>query len=290
MTDNPVLTDLDERGRLTLTLDSPSNRNALSPELIGGLRDGLARADRDPDVRVVVLTHTGTTFCAGADLKRKGAKAPAGGGEASTSEGTSGTGTSGTPSGGGSNTTSGGAAKAGSGGDAMVGLLRAILTCRVPVICAVDGHVRAGGMGLVAACDFVVASTSASFGLSEVRIGVVAAIVSSVVCERIGTRTAADWMLTGRTVSAEDAGAAGFVTVVSDPTATVVDDLCDQLSRGGPDALAGTKTITSAPLLRRLDAEAEAMSALSARHFASAEAAAGIRAFAAKEPPPWHPQ
>lgn len=123
-----------------LTLDSPHNRNALSSTLVGQLRAGLAAAAANPDVRAVVLGHTGGTFCAGADL---------------------------------SEATTGDPQQAAVGrAHELVALLRAIVECPVPVIAAIDGHVRAGGMGLVGACDIAIAGPRSTFALTEVRIGV----------------------------------------------------------------------------------------------------------------------
>ena len=129
-----------ENGVARLTLDSPHNRNALSTALVDQLRQGLTDAADDPGVRVVVLGHTGGTFCAGADLSEAAGRDP---------------------------------------GDLAVAraleaarLLRSILELPIPVIAAIDGHVRAGGMGLIGACDLVVAGTASTFALTEARIGV----------------------------------------------------------------------------------------------------------------------
>ena len=105
-----------------LTLDSPHNRNALSSALVAQLHEGLRRAEADPTVRAVVLGHTGNTFCAGADLTEPS--------EASTGD-----------------PADAAAARA----VELAAVLRSIVECRVPVIAALDGHVRAGGLGLVGA-------------------------------------------------------------------------------------------------------------------------------------------
>ena len=112
-------------GVTRIALDSPHNRNALSDQLVGELRDALAAAESDPSVRAVVLTHTGGTFCAGADLTEA----------------------SGRPVG----------DPARERADQLIDLLHAIMALGKPVVGRIDGHVRAGGMGLVAACDIVVA-------------------------------------------------------------------------------------------------------------------------------------
>lgn len=259
----------DADGVLRIVLDSPSNRNALSPALVAGVRDGLRRAEEDEGVRAVVLMHTGTTFCAGADLSaaaREANPAGASGGEQDRT-----------------------AAQQESGRQ-MVALLDAMLASRVPVVGLIDGHVRAGGMGLVAACDAVIAGPRATFGLSEVRIGVVAAIVSAVICERIDDRTASDWFLTGRKVSREEALAAGFVSTTSEDPHADVDALCREYRFAAPTALAATKKMLGRRIRARLADEAEDLLALSARFFLSAEAQAGMRAFRAKESPPWAPE
>ena len=110
-----------ENGVARLTLDSPHNRNAMSTALVDQLRQGLTDAADDPGVRVVVLGHTGGTFCAGADLSEAAGRDP---GDLATARALE-----------------------------AAGLLRSILELPVPVIAAIDGHVRAGGMGLIGACD-----------------------------------------------------------------------------------------------------------------------------------------
>ena len=128
-----------DAGITTLTLDSPANRNALSTPLMRELLDGLAAALTDPAVRVVVLSHTGPVFCSGADLKEQRA----------------------------------------GGGPPVVGLpdiLTLVMQGPLPVVARVNGAARAGGLGLIAACDLSIGLTSATFGFSEVRIGVAPAL------------------------------------------------------------------------------------------------------------------
>ncbi|MDZ4234060.1 MAG: enoyl-CoA hydratase-related protein, partial [Dietzia sp.] len=139
-----------------LTLDSPHNRNALSTALVEQLHDGLTRASAEQGVRAVVLEHTGGTFCAGADLSE----------------------------------TSGAAADPGEvaveRARELTRLLRRILESPLPVIAAIDGHVRAGGLGLVGACDIVVAGRASTFALTEARIGVAPSIISLTLLPRPG--------------------------------------------------------------------------------------------------------
>ena len=142
-----------------LTLNSPHNRNALSATLVNQLHQGLRDADADPVVRAVVLGHTGNTFCAGADL----------------SEGSATTGAD--P-----------AEMAAERAREMAALLRAIVESPLPVIVVVDGHVRAGGMGLVGACDIAVAGPRSTFALTEARIGVAPAIISLTLLPKMSAR------------------------------------------------------------------------------------------------------
>ncbi|MBK3547662.1 enoyl-CoA hydratase-related protein, partial [Streptomyces sp. MBT60] len=144
-----------ERGIATLTLDSPANRNALSAALVGELRDALADCAADETVRAVVLAHTGSTFCAGADLK-----APP-------------------------------------DPEAFVGLMREIVALPKPVVARVTGHVRAGGLGLLAACDIAVAGEASSFALTESRLGLAPAVISLTLLPRVDRTAANRYYLTG---------------------------------------------------------------------------------------------
>lgn len=260
----PVKLEKSDRA-LTIVLDSPTNRNAISTDLIAGIRDGLKRASDDANIRAVVLTHTGNTFCAGADLsvKARDSAGQSAGPTLSPLEAQQ------------------------ESGRQMVALLDEMLSCRIPIVGLIKGHVRAGGMGLVAACDIAVSTPSASYGLSEVRIGVVAAIVSAVIRERIGDRTASDWFLTGRKVSASEAAAAGFVTAVSEDAQMTIDELLAHLWKGAPTAVRRTKLMLNRQIRNRLGSEADELLALSAEFFLSEEAAAGMKAFRDKQSPPW---
>jgi methylglutaconyl-CoA hydratase len=243
----------------TLTLNRPDTRNALNPDTLAGLHEGLLRAGTDDAVRVVVLASTGGTFCSGADLRGV------------------------TPG------AAGASGFAGQGPELLVSVLVALLHHPKPTIARVQGHVAGGGNGLVAACDLAVAAQTARFAFSEVRLGVAPAVVS-VACLRVmAPRDAAELMLTGQRVGAERALAAGLLTSVVEPDAldATVGAWVEQLCLGGPGAISATKE-----LLRRVPglgrAEAFAWTAeLSASLFAGAEAAEGIAAFFERRPPSW---
>lgn len=243
-----------------LTLDSPHNRNALSTALVTQLHQGLRDAAADPRVRLVVLSHTGGTFCAGADLSEA-----AGG------------------------STDPESMVAGRAGE-MTTLLRAIVECPLPVIGVVDGHVRAGGMGLVGACDIVVAGPRSTFGLTEARIGVAPSIISLTLLPKLTARSAGRYYLTGETFGAAEAVDAGLVTIAvpeSDGVAGVLAGLVESLGKGSPQGLAASKALTTATILSGFDRDAERLTQESARLFVSAEAHEGMLAFLQKRPPPW---
>lgn len=244
-------------GVATVTLDRPESRNVLNPESMAPLLAGLRAAAEDDSVRAVVLTGTGNTFCAGADLR-----GAASGGDF-----------------------------AASGPHALVEVLEALLDHPKPTLARVQGHVAGGGNGLVAACDLAVAVEEARFAFSEVRVGVAPAVISVVCLRRMPPREAAELLLTGERVSAERALRAGLLTAVvpADALDRQVGAWVDQLRLGGPGALAATKE-----LLRRVPALDRGAgfawtAELSASLFGSAEAQEGMAAFVQRRPPSWAP-
>jgi methylglutaconyl-CoA hydratase len=245
------------RGVTTITLDSPDNRNALSSALIAQLLDALAAAESDDAVRVVVLDHTGPVFCSGADLKETAA-ALAGG--------------SGVP--------------VGRLGD----VLTAIWHSRKPVVARVGGPARAGGLGLIAAADIAVCASTATFAFSEVRIGVIPAVISATVLPRLTPRAAAELYLTGDTFDGTRAAAIGLVTaaVPADELDATVRRYTDSLVRGAPGAMAGTKRLLRGDV--DLAARLAPLTELSVRYFGSAEGREGVNAFREKRDPGWVPQ
>lgn len=233
------------RGVQTLTLDSPHNRNALSAALVGDLADALTDAGRDPGVRAVVLTHTGNTFSAGADLRDPPDP------------------------------------------DALVGLFRLIAELPKPVIARVAGHVRAGGLGLVAACDIAVASTESTFAFTEVRIGVAPAVISLTLLPRADPRALARYYLTGERFDAAEAARTGLVTAAGDDVDAVLEPVLDGVRRAAPQGLAETKRLLTARVLEAFDRDAADLTALSARLFASPQAREGMTAFLERRDPEW---
>jgi methylglutaconyl-CoA hydratase len=249
---DPVLQVTTSHGVATLTLDSPANRNALSRAMRAQLRTALTDALADDAVRVIVLAHTGRVFCSGMDL----AEAAGGGAESQ-------------------------------GVREFPELLELIWSAPKPVVAVVRGPARAGGVGLAAACDVVVAGASATFAFSEVRLGLVPAVISAVVLPRMVPHVAHRLMLTGQVFDADTAAAGGLVDLVV-PDADVDAEVRAQLvhlTAGAPAALAETKRLLRAGSALEFDELIE----LSARFFASDEGQEGIAAFREKRPARWVP-
>ncbi|QCQ92244.1 enoyl-CoA hydratase family protein [Rhodococcus sp. SGAir0479] len=246
-------------GCATLTLDSPHNRNAISSRLVAELRQGLSDAAGDDAVRAVVLTHTGGTFCAGADLSEASSAGP----------------------------DVGPAELAAQRTQQMTDLLRAIVELPKPVIARVDGHVRAGGMGLVGACDIVVAGPDCTFALTEARLGLAASIISLTVLPRLTSRAASRYFLTGEKFGAHEAEAIGLVSEAVQDTGAVVTELLETLGRCSPQGLAESKRLTTMRLLEDFDRYGHRLAEQSAALFGSAQAIEGMTAFLQKRSPSW---
>jgi methylglutaconyl-CoA hydratase len=237
----------------TITLDAPARRNALSAPLLADLRSHLDRAEADRAVRTVVLSHTGTVFSSGMDLTQV-ADLPA---------------------------------------DqqpivAFPAVLRRIWEFSKPVIARVNGKARAGGIGLIAACDIAVAAPLADFAFTEVRLGLVPAVISVPLLARLLPRAALELCLTGETFGADRAREIGLCNTVADNLDAEVSRYTAMLRLCEPKALAATKM-----MLRRdrasvsMSEDFTAMGELSAKYFSSSEAREGIAAYAAKRSPAW---
>jgi enoyl-CoA hydratase len=241
-----------------LTLDSPHNRNALSSVLVQQLHDGFRAAASNPAVRCVVLGHAGGTFCAGADLAEAAGR----------------------------NMSDVAVDRA----REMTHVLRSILELPVPVIGAIDGHVRAGGMGLVGACDIVVAGPASTFALTEARIGVAPSIISLTLLPKLDPRASGRYFLTGEKFGAGEAARIGLITERADSAdelAATVAALAAEVAKGSPQGLAASKALTTAAILEGFDRHAEELTQQSAALFGSDEAREGMLAFLEKRPPRW---
>jgi enoyl-CoA hydratase len=240
-----------DRGMARIALDSPRNRNALSAALGAQLTQALTEAGADDAVRAVELTHTGSTFCAGADLTE----------------------------------TRQGGMKAGA--SRVLALLRDIVALPKPVVGSIDGHVRAGGLGLLGACDIVLAGPASTFAFTEVRLGLAPAMISLTTLPRMDPRAASRYYLTGETFDVVTAARIGLVTEAVDDIDAGTLAVLDALRKCSPQGLRETKALLTAGILAAFEASAEALAEQSARLFASEEAAEGMSAFLAKRPPSW---
>jgi len=244
-------------GVTTLTLDSPANRNALSGQLMRELMEGLGAAVTDLAVRAVVISHTGPVFCSGADLKetaeaRESGRIPA---------------------------------------ELLADVLAAIWEFPKPVLARVAGPARAGGLGLIAAADLAVCTREATFAFSEVRLGVIPAVISATVLPRLAPRAAAELYLTGDVFDGVRAAEIGLVTraVEADELDAAVTAYTRSLVRGGPQALAGTKQLLRRRPGESVRADLAELSARSAGYFRSDEGREGVTAFREKRPASWVP-
>ncbi len=241
------------KGAAWITLDRPERRNALSDELVAGLRARLDEAMDDESVRAVVLTGSGSAFCAGADLKKGGGSAVA------------------------------------AGPNPFVDILELIAEGAKPVIAAVNGVAFGGGVGLVAAADIAIAAQEAVFSFSEVRIGVIPAMISVVVLPALGRRRTMQLFLTGERFDGARAAEYGLVHEVVPLTElrAAAERVVEAIGKGGPIAIAEAKNLVrTVPGMPRREAFAWTQKKI-AEIFASDEAREGMTAFAEKRPPNW---
>ncbi|HEY0537217.1 MAG TPA: enoyl-CoA hydratase-related protein [Actinoallomurus sp.] len=246
----PLVQHAVDGGVATITMDSPRNRNALSRRLVTELREALTAALGDDGVRVVVLTGTGPVFCAGADLKEQSAGEPP---------------------------------------PDVPGLVGLIWDSPKPVVARLNGPARAGGLGLVTACDLAVAPETATFAFTEVRLGVVPAMIAVTCLRRMDPRAAAEYFLTGEVFDARRAQEIGLINraVPAEELDGAVAHYTGMLLRGAPEALAIAKQLPRTVPSMTVEEGFARMAELSADRFASDEAKEGIAAFLGKRDPRW---
>jgi methylglutaconyl-CoA hydratase len=243
-------------GVATITLADEARRNALSDELVGQLLAAVDEADLDTEIRVVVLTNRGSVFCSGANLRPSG-PAPA---IAPTQ---------------------------------LINVFSRVRNSKKIFVGRINGHCVAGGVGLAAVTDISVVIDTATFGFSEVRLGVVPAVISVVCLPKMRLVDAQQMMLRGQRFSAVEAARIGLVTysVAGDELDRTVEEVVTDLLAGEPSALAATKALVDAvPALDADDAFAR-MAELSESFFRNEQAREGIAAFFEKRPASWvrHP-
>lgn len=233
---------------LRITLARPERRNAFDAALIAALTEAFSDVD---DARCVVLAGEGQSFCAGADVEWQRASI-----DLSFEENVE---------------------------DAMrlYRMMELIDTCPAPVVAAVQGYALGGGSGLTACCDVALASPDAVFGFSEVRLGIIPAVISPFVLPRIGPAAARRYFLTGERFDAETALRIGLVHEIAEDLDGAVAALVESVLAGGPEAVRAAKQLVRERPQGRDTAE------IAAQRRSSAEGQEGLRAFLEKRTPGW---
>jgi methylglutaconyl-CoA hydratase len=234
---------------LRVTLARPERRNAFDAELIAELHEAFSDVG---DARVVVLAGDGPSFCAGADVEWQRASI-----DLSLEENVE---------------------------DALrlYRMLAAVDSCPAPLVAGVHGFALGGGSGLVACTDVVVAAPDATFGFTEVRLGIIPAVISPFVFTKIGVGAARRFFLTGERFDAGTALRIGLIHEIADDLDTAVDRFVGEILESGPDATRAAKR-----LARERPTEGEELARIAAGLRAGGEGQEGLRAFLDKRPPSW---
>lgn len=246
-------------GVLTVALNRPEQHNAMNPAIMAGLSDIFGGLPARDDVRVVVLTGNGRSFCAGADLAFMRAAA-----DYTFDQNVA-------------------------DGQAIFDLMQAVDSCPQPVVGRVNGAAIGGGAGLVSCCDIVVADERATFAFSEARLGIVPAVISPFVLARIGPSHARELFLTGERFDARRARAIGLVhhVVAADELDDAVADRVTQLLQGAPGAQATIKELIRTVAFRPKESVRDYTAETIARRRAGDEGREGMSAFLEKRKPWW---
>jgi methylglutaconyl-CoA hydratase len=259
MAADPVRSERSSAGVVTLTLDRPDRRNAFDDALIEALRDTLDRLADDRAVRAIVLTGAGKTFSAGADLDWMRRAADFGHAENLADA------------------------------RAFEAMLAALDTFPRPTIARVNGPAIGGGVGLIAACDIAIASERAVFAMSEVRLGILPAVVAPFVRRAIGERACRRLFLSAERFDAAEARRLGLLheVVAEGALDAAVAAMLEQVLEGGPEALAASKALLIDLRHATSDESADRTTRAIAERRASAEGREGVSAFLEKREPSW---
>lgn len=242
-------------GAAWITLNRPAARNSLSPTLVAEVDAHLTAANADPAVRCIVITGADPAFCSGADLKTPRGQSPLGVMKEVT----------------------------------FPDVLQHIMDSDKPVIAAVNGAAYAGGLGIIGAADIVIAAEDAPCSFSEVRIGVIPAVIAVTCLPKLGLHQGMRLMLTGERFTGAQAVGLGLVhrAVPKAELRAAVEAEVATICLGGPLAVvAAKKMVRAVPKLDPKTAFAE-MAALSGGMFTSPEGQEGMAAFREKRPPSW---
>jgi methylglutaconyl-CoA hydratase len=247
-----------DSGVATITLNRPEKRNAISFQLVGELTSALDEIEQSSS-QVVILTGSGKAFCAGMDLdelKSLTGKSH----EDNIKDSTT-----------------------------MARIFRRLYEFPKPTIAAVNGAAIAGGTGLATMCDFTLAVPEAKFGYTEVRIGFVPAIVSSILVWQVGHKIARDLLLTGRLFDSSEAHRCGLVNEVVDLTRLIprARELATQLMENSPSSLIATKRLINGFIASQLDRQIAEAIEDNARIRTTADFREGVASFLEKRKPRW---
>lgn len=255
-----LLSEIDEFGRAIITLNRPEMHNAFDDTLINALTEELNRLQRDPGVRVVMLAARGKSFSSGADLNWMRRMADYSFEENMTDA------------------------------MALAELMKTLANLSKPTIALVQGAAIGGGVGLVACCDIALATEQASFCLSEVKLGLIPAVISPYVAAAIGSRATRRYFITAERFGAAEACRLGLVheVVPAEGLNARAEELSRQLLQNGPQAMASVKELVAEVALSFLDDDLIADTAERiAEARASAEGREGLSAYLEKRKPNW---
>ena len=263
MSEQKVLSQISERGIATITLNNPGKHNALEDIIIAELTAAFAQIEKSKDVRVMVLTATGKNFCAGADLGWMKRMATYSYDENLKDS------------------------------KALARMFKLLNTLSVPTIARVQGVALGGGVGLVSCCDMAVAASDASFTLSEVKIGLIPAVISPYVVAAIGQRAARRYFTTAERFDAETAIKLGLVSKAVEQTQLnhETEKLAETLLANSPSATVEAKQLVFDVAGRLID---DKLIELTCERIAairvSANGQEGLSAFLQKRQPTWSVQ
>jgi methylglutaconyl-CoA hydratase len=252
-----ITVEADERGVVRVTLNRPAVHNAFNEGMIGELTDAFADLGKQEGVRVIVLAGNGASFSAGADLnwmKRATEQDEFANREDS---------------------------------QALAKMFNTINTCPKPVIGLIHGAALGGAVGLAACCDVVIAQPEVSFGMTEVRLGLIPAVISPFVIAKIGPSAARRYMLTGERFTAAEALRIGLIHEVTSALEAESTKVIEAFLTGGPEAIADAKDLIND--VTKMDDRSELTTHRIAARRASDEGREGITAFLAKRKPNWTP-
>ena len=261
MTEQVLITTIDSRGVARLTMNRPDIRNAFNEQLIGEICEAMGRLNADANIRAIVLTGAGKAFSAGADLNMMNRAAKFS------------------------------AAENKDDARRLAHMLSSIYHSPKPTVALVNGPAMGGGLGLIAACDIAIGADTSFFALSEVRVGLIPAVISPFVIQAITVRQARRYFLSGERFDAAEARRIGLLhkTVAADALNDELEATLNELLVCGPSSQELAKELIRKVAYRPLgDAVMEETAMMIAKTRASTEGKEGVTAFLEKRKPNWH--